>query len=88
MKRYLKDLCDAVDIDKATDLDLLALSETCAVLEERVYSMLDRLSPADQALLKDYIDRRNDLECASMNAALRWGMQHPKEGTHGKGFLW
>lgn len=43
MKNYLEDLCNAVDIDKVTDLDLLALSEQCAVLEERVYAILDRL---------------------------------------------
>lgn len=78
MKRYLRDLCDAVEIDKITNLDLLALSEECAVLEERVYGILDRLSPADRELLKDYIDTRNDLECEALRAALRWGMQHPK----------
>ncbi|MBE7001423.1 MAG: hypothetical protein E7421_01825 [Ruminococcaceae bacterium] len=78
MKRYLEDLCNAVDIDKVTDLDLLALSEQCAILEEQVYAMLDRLSYGDQALLQDYITTRNDLECEALNAALRWGMQHPK----------
>ena len=78
MKRYLRDLCDGVDIDKVTNLDLLAISEECAVLEERVYGILDRLSPADRELLKDYIDTRNDLECEALRAALRWGMQHPK----------
>lgn len=61
-----------------TDLDLLALSEQCAILEDRVYAMLDRLSYGDQALLRDYIDTRNDLECESLKAALRWGMHHPK----------
>lgn len=78
MKRYLRDLCDGVDIDKVTSLDLLALSEECTALEERVYGMLDRLSPADRKVLKDYIDTRNDLECEALRAALRWGMQHPK----------
>ena len=77
MKNYLEDLCNAVDIDKVTDLDLLALSEQCAVLEERVYAILDRLSPRDQELLKDYINTRNDLECEALKAALRWGMHHP-----------
>ena len=60
------------------DLDLLALAEECAVLEERVYAMLDRLSPGDRELLQDYLDTRNDLEQASLRAALRWGMPHPK----------
>lgn len=74
----MKDLCNAVDIDKVTDLDLLALSEHCAILEEQVYAMLDRLSYRDQALLQDYITARNDLECEALSAALRWGMNHPK----------
>lgn len=78
MQNYLKDLCHAVDMDKVTDLDLLALSEQCAVLEDRVYAIADRLSTEDQQVLKDYIDTRNDLECEAIKAALRWGMRHPK----------
>ena len=78
MQNYLKDLCHAVDIDKVTDLDLLTLSEQCAVLEDRVYAIADRLSVADQELLRDYIDTRNDLECEAIKAALRWGMRHSK----------
>lgn len=61
-----------------TDLDLLALSEQCAILEEQVYAMLDRLPYKDRELLRDYIETRNDLECESLKAALRWGMHHPK----------
>ena len=78
MERYLKDLCHAADIDNVTDFDLLTLAEECAILEERVYEMLDRLSPRDQALIKDYIDTRNDLECESLKAALRLGRMHPQ----------
>ena len=78
IKAYLKDLCNAVDIDKMTDLDLLALSEQCAVLEERVYAMLDQLPYKERELLRDYMDTRNDLECESLKAALGWGMRHPK----------
>ncbi len=73
----MKDLCNAVDIDKITDLDLLALSEHCAILEEQVYAMLDRLPYKEQELLQDYIATRNDLECEALKAALRWGMHHP-----------
>ena len=78
MQNYLKDLCNAVDIEKAAELDLLALSEQCAALEERVYALADRLTKADRQILQDYIDTRNDLECEALRAALRWGMQHPK----------
>ena len=78
MQNYLKDLCNAVDIEKAADLDLLALSEQCAVLEEQVYALAARLPKADRHLLQNYIDSRNDLECEALKAALRWGMQHPK----------
>lgn len=78
LKNYMKDLCNAVDIDKVTNLDLLSLSEECAVLEERVYAMLGRLSPSDQDVLNDYIKTRNDLEYEALQAALRWGMAHPK----------
>jgi len=74
MQNYLNDLCHAVDIDKVTDLDLLTLSEQCAVLEDRVYAIADRLSTKDQ----HYIDTRNDLECEAIKAALRWGMRHPE----------
>lgn len=78
MQNYLNDLCHAVDIDKVTNLDLLTLSEQCAVLEDRVYAIADRLSAKDQQILRDYIDTRNDLECEAIKAALRWGMHHPK----------
>lgn len=78
MQDYLNDLCNAVDINKVSDLDLLALSEQCAILEERIYDMLDRLSEHDRALIRDYIDTRNDLECESLKAALRWGTPHAK----------
>ena len=74
----MKDLCNAIDIDKATDSDLLALSEQCAILEEQIYAMLDRLPYREQALLQDYIVTRNELECEALKAALRWGMHHPK----------
>ena len=79
MKRYLEDLCQAVDIEKVMNLDLLALSEECAVLEERVYALADRLPLQERELLKDYIHTRNDLECEALNTALRWGMLHPKK---------
>lgn len=78
MENYMKDLCNAVDIDKMTDLNLQALAEQCAILEGRVYDMLDRLSASDRYLLQDYMDARNDLECEALKAALRWGMHHPK----------
>ncbi len=78
MQNYLKDLCNAVDIDKVTDLNLLALAEQCAILEERVYDIADRLCATEQDIIRDYIDTRNNLECESLRAALRWGMLHPK----------
>ena len=78
IQNYIKDLCNAVDIDKMTGLDLLALSEQCDILEEQVYALLDRLPYNDREILQDYIDTRNDLECESLKAALRWGMHHPK----------
>jgi len=67
-----------VDIDKATSLHLLSLSEQCAVLEDRIYAMFGRFSATEQEILTDYIHTRNDLECEALNAALHWGMQHPK----------
>ena len=77
MKNYTRDLCQAADIKKATSVNLTAMAERCSVLEDRVYALLDRLSAEDRALLQDYIESRNDLEQASIQAALRWGMQHP-----------
>ena len=68
-------------------MDLLTLSEQCAVLEDRVYAILERLSDTDQEILKDYIDTRNDLECESLKAALRWGMAHAKRNTGDKSVL-
>ena len=78
IQNYLKDLCNAADIDKVTDLDLLVLAEQCATLEEQVYAMLDRLSATDRGILQEYINTRNDLECESLKAALRWGMHGSK----------
>ena len=83
MQNYMRDLCNAVDIDKVTNLDLLYLSEQCATLEERVYALADRLPAQERELLRDYIDMRNDMECEALNAALRWGMQHPKTECRG-----
>ena len=82
MQYRMHDLYNGADIARFEDISLIALAEECAILEDRVYQIINRLSYEDQQVLKDYIDRRNDLEYESVKVALRWKKAHG--GVHTK----
>ena len=64
------------DIAQYQDVDLLMLSEQCAVLEEKVYAIAAGL-PEDQRLrIEEYVRIRNDLEAETFKTALRLGKRH------------
>ena len=60
------------------DINLLALSETCAMLEEQVYSIIQTLPEQSRLIIDDYIRTRDDLEFETFKTALRWGKLHYK----------
>jgi len=66
------------DINKYEDVHLLALSEQCATLEERVLTLIKTLPKQDRLMIEDYIQTRNDLEFETFKTALRWGKTHYK----------
>ena len=76
MEKNIMDLYRQPDIDEYQNLDLLALSEACAMLEERVYAIAEELPAEQRAVIEDYISTRNELELESFRAALRWGKVH------------
>ena len=66
------------DIDKYEDIHLQTLSESCAVLEARVYAIARTLPDIQRRVIENYISTRDDLEVESIKAALRWGRRHYK----------
>ena len=78
MDKQLWDFCRLPNIENYENCNLLTLSETCAVLEERVYELAKTLPEEKQMLLDDYIRTRNDLEVETFKAALRWGKHNYK----------
>lgn len=78
MNSDLTDLYKLPDIEKYEDLHLLTLSETCAVLEDRVHTIAKDLPSDQKMVIEAYISARNDLETESVKAALRWGKQNYK----------
>ena len=78
MVEAIRDLYRLPNIGEYEDLDLLALSEQCAVLEERVYTMAESLPSNKRKIIEEYISTRNDLEVETFKTALRWGKLHYK----------
>lgn len=70
------DLYKLPNISEYEDIRLLTLSENCAVLEEKVFAIMDTLPKQSQEIIKEYIMARNDLEVETFKTALRWGKQH------------
>ena len=66
------------NMEEYAQINLLSLSENCAVLEEQVYEILKTLPQEQQQVIEAYIRTRDDLEVETMKAALRWGKQHYK----------
>lgn len=78
MENMLKDLYLLPDINKYEDLHLLTLSSECAVLEEKVYALVNDLPKNKRDIIEAYISLRNDLELETCKAAMRWAKKNLK----------
>lgn len=76
MDERILDLYRVPGISQHEDIHLLTLSETCAVLEDKVYAIANKLSEKDKLIIHDYINTRNDLEFESIKTALRYGKRN------------
>ena len=76
MDGQVADLYHLPDIEQYTDLHLLALSESCTVLEEQVCQIAKSLPDKQRQIIEAYISTRNDLELETVKTALRWGKMH------------
>lgn len=68
-------------IRECEDINLLALSEQCAVLEEQVHVIAKALSSEDRRIVEAYISTRNDLEVETVKAVFRWGKRKQIENN-------
>lgn len=78
MEDRVTDLYRVPNVEQYEDTHLQTLWECCAEMEERVNTVLERLSVQDRQIIEAYIDMRNELEFQSIKTALRWGKQHYK----------
>ena len=78
MTEQIADLYKLPNIVEYEDLHLLTLSENCAVLEDRVYTIAKALPDKKRQVIEAYISARNDLELETVKTALRWGKRHYK----------
>ena len=78
MDRSLGDLYRLPNIGEYADMNLLVLSERCAVLEEQVLAIVRALPEEKRYVIEAYIGIRDDLEVETVKTALRWGKQHYK----------
>lgn len=78
MDERILDLYRIPDIYQYEDIHLLTLSETCAILEEKVFAIVNSLPEKEKQIIREYINTRNDLEYESIKTALRWGKRNYK----------
>ena len=78
MDTHITDLYKLPNISLFENLDLLALSESCAALEEQVCQIARTLPDRKRQIIEAYISMRNDLEVETFKTALRWGKCHYK----------
>ena len=64
------------DIFQHQDVNLLSLSEDCAVLEEKLYALAAQLPENQRQIIEEYVSTRNDLEVETFKTALRLGKRH------------
>lgn len=74
----IRDLYRLPNIGEYEDLDLLTLSEQCAVLEDQVYAIAKSMPAYKRGIIEEYIQTRNNLEVETFKTALRWGKRHYK----------
>ena len=73
MDSRLRDLYTIPNSVVEQDIYLLDLSEQCAVLEERVRSMMQTLPRDQRAVLEDYWQTRDELEFQTVKVAMQYG---------------
>ena len=78
MDETILDFYKLPNIGEYEDLHLMALSEHCAMLEEKVYNIAKTLPPTDRQVIEGYIIARNDLDVETIKTAMRWGKEHCK----------
>lgn len=78
MDHSLEDIYRLPKVGEYADMNLLMLSEHCAVLEERVLAIIKTLPDEKRLVIEAYIGIRDDLEVETVKTALRWGKQHYK----------
>ena len=78
MNERIIDLYRLPNISEYEDIHLMTLSEQCAMLEDRVYTIANTLPEKQRRIIEEYINARNDLEVESIKTALRWGKRHYK----------
>ena len=79
MKKSIVDLYKVPNVEQYEDVNLLALSESCGVLEERVYDILQNLPEHERLIIEDYIRTRDDLELETVKMALHWGSKYCRQ---------
>lgn len=77
MNDPLLDFYKLPDIAQFEDFHLMTLSEQCDVWEEKLRKIMLRLPPRDRIVFEEYLNMRNDLEVATIRAAIRWGKACP-----------
>ena len=78
MDDRIKDLYRAPDIREYENFHLETLSESCAVLEEKVYAIIQTLPEQKRQVIEEYIHTRDDLEVESVKVAMRMGKRYYK----------
>lgn len=78
MDDRIKDLYHAPNIREYENFHLETLSESCAVLEERVNAILQTLPMQKRQIIEEYIRTRDDLEVETVKVALRLGRKYYK----------
>lgn len=73
MESQITDLYRLPNIAEYEDVHLMTLWENCAVLEQQLEAVKDRMSDHDRQLLEAYLHMRDDLEHETFKTALRWG---------------
>ncbi len=76
MDQGITDLYRLPNIAEYEDLHLLTLWENCALLENQLESVKDRMSEPDRQVLECYLAMRDDLEHETVKAAMRWSRQN------------
>lgn len=76
-------LCRMAESIYSKECEIMILREQCAVLEEKVHSILSTLDEEKRKTVEEYMRMRDDLEVFMLNKAIRFG----KRSTAGERML-